>query len=108
MSRFEQGMLGFVLVLTAVGPAQAWQSAKKAAKAQSVADPVLVIVNGDKITESDLIRRMKTRQVPEDERDRYREAYLEKLIDSRLIQQFLTSRKTAATKQEIDEQIKLV
>jgi len=106
MTRVRQGLL-VLLFVGAAGAAQAWQAGKKPAGSKA-AERVLVIVNGDKITEADLVRRMTTRQVPLEDRERVRGAYLEKLIDMRLIQQFLASRKTTATKQEIDEQVKLV
>src|SRR4029078_3242608 len=112
MIRHHNGILVLVLLAISASSAWAWQRAKKPVKSKpttaSGADPVLVIVNGEKVTESDLVRRMTTRQVPEEERERFRGPYLEKLIDARLIQQFLASRKTAATNQELDEQVKLV
>ncbi len=107
MSACHKGILVVVVSVAAAGPVCAWQPAKlKAAPAAS--DVVLVVVNGQKVTEADVTRRMKTRQVPEDEWEKLRGPYLEKLIDVRLIQQFLASRKAIAAKKEIDDQVNLV
>jgi parvulin-like peptidyl-prolyl isomerase len=67
---------------------------------------VLVAVNGKNITETDLNRMFLTRRVREDQREERRNAFLEDMIDARLIQQFLESRDTRATKQELDAQVK--
>lgn len=83
--------------------------AKKPARPKAAAtdsrEPALVVVNGQKITESDVNRLLATRQIREDKREEYRRRFLEELIDTRLLQQYLASRKTAASKQEVDEQI---
>jgi foldase protein PrsA len=79
--------------------------AKSKSTAASARETVLVVVNGQKITEADLARFFMTRKVPEEMRDKARERVLEDLIDTRLIQQFLASRDTKATKQELDAQV---
>ncbi len=66
---------------------------------------MLVTVNGKNITEKELNRMLMTRQVREEQRDKARDAFLEEMIDARLIQQFLDSRDTKASKQEIDAQV---
>jgi len=113
MSGWQKGILIAVLFASAAGRAAAWQAAKKSApsKAAPVASAgsgaVLVIVNGEKITDADLNRSFAFLKVPENERARVRRTFVDNLIDTRLIQQFLKSRKTVATNQEVDEQIKL-
>jgi peptidyl-prolyl cis-trans isomerase C len=112
MSHCLKGFLVGTLLIAATAPVEAWQSAKKPAKPKAAApqgsDAVLVVVNGEKITEADLNRSFAYFNVPEDERPRVRKSFLDNLVDTRLIQHFLKSRKTAATKQEIDDQIKLL
>ena len=112
MSGWQRGILGIVLVAFAADRAAAWQAPKKSAPAKAPpasagSGAVLVIVNGEKITDADLNRSFAFLKVPENERARVRRAFIDNLIDTRLIQQFLKSRKTVATNQEVDEQIKL-
>jgi peptidyl-prolyl cis-trans isomerase C len=87
-------------------PALAYQATKKSPKSKPAAadgrDTVLVVVNGHKVTQADLNRKMRTLQIPENEREAAWRPQLERIVDERLIQQFLASRKIAATKQEID------
>jgi peptidyl-prolyl cis-trans isomerase C len=90
-------------------PAAAAQSKKKEA-GSSKAPPapretVLVLVNGKKITDNDLDRWLMTRKVPEEKRAAERDRFIEQLIDARLMQQFLESRDTKASKKELDEQV---
>lgn len=66
---------------------------------------VLVIVNGQKITEDDLNRVLKTRRVPDEMLEKARDVFLDELVDTRLIQQYLASRDTAATEKEIDAEV---
>ncbi len=112
MSHCRKGILVVGLLVVAAAPVRAWQVAKKPAKPKAAAsagsEAVLVVVNGEKVTEADLNRSFAYFNVPEEERPRVRKTFLDNLVDTRLIQQFLKSRKTAATKQEIDEQIKLL
>lgn len=109
MSDRKQGLVIVALLAITTGMAGAVQAAQKSVKSKPAAgaghETVLVVVNGDKITEADLIRAMMTRQVREEDREKYKGPFLEEMIDARLIKQFLKSRKTAATKQEIDEQV---
>ena len=112
MSHYPKGSFVVGLMLVAAAPVLAWQPAKKPVKPKAApstaTDAVLVVVNGEKITEADLNRSFAYFNVPDEERPRVRNSFLDNLIDTRLIQQFLKSRKTAATKQEIDEQIKVL
>jgi parvulin-like peptidyl-prolyl isomerase len=99
------------LFLVIALPAQA-QSRKsslpKAAPSRSGESAVLVVVNGDKITEADLQRMMQKTQVPLDARERYRKPYLEQLTNERLIRQFLAAKKITASKQAVDRQVQEV
>lgn len=109
MFELKQGMaiVGYLTILAS--SAGAFQPAKKPARPNlGGGATVLVRVNGDTITEADLNRSFAFVNVPEGERPRVRDKFIENLIDNRLIQQFLKTRKTAATSQEIDEQIKLI
>lgn len=94
-----------LLVVVSAASLEAAPPAKPKAATAGGRETVLVLVNGQKVTEADLNRAFATRQVPDDSRARLRKPFLEELIDSRLIQQFLASRKTAATKEEIDEEV---
>lgn len=100
------GILGTAWVLLLASLLSAAPPAKKPAKSKpAAAEPrgaVLVVVNGQKITSAELDRVMAMHHIKEEKR---RDA-LEKLIDMRLMQQYLASRKVAASKQEIDEQVK--
>jgi len=69
---------------------------------------VLVTVNGKTITEGDLQRVMQTRQVPAEMREKYRQPFLDELVDARLIRDFLATKKISASKQEVDQQVKQV
>ena len=104
------GVLGTGLLLALGVAVLSAQGAQKPAKSKSgTADAsgnVLVVANGQKITDSDLNRLFVTRRVPEEKRDSVRRKFLDELIDARLVQQYLTSRKVTASKQEVDEQIK--
>jgi peptidyl-prolyl cis-trans isomerase C len=111
MSDWRKLVLAAALLMAVADRASAWQGGKKSAASKSApaaAGSVLVIVNGDKITDADLNRSFAFLNVPDDERPRVRKTFIDNLIDSRLIQQFLKSRKTAATTQEIDDQISLL
>lgn len=90
--------------------AQATKAAKTAPAVKEEKDttPVLVVVNGQPITERDLDRLLRTRQVPEAMWAGARERFLEQLIDARLIQGFLDSRQTVAVKEEVDEQVRRI
>ena len=70
--------------------------------------PVLVLVNGKKITQADLDHLLLSRRVPPEMQADVRSRFLEQLIDTRLIQGYLAERNTTATKEEVDEQVNLV
>jgi parvulin-like peptidyl-prolyl isomerase len=107
------GRMQRVLIVVVLGvltlPALAFQAGKKSSKSKPAAaddrDKVLVVVNGQKITQADVNRKLRMLQVPENEREAAWRPQLERMVEERLIQQFLASRKTAATKQEIDETV---
>jgi peptidyl-prolyl cis-trans isomerase C len=108
MSGWHKGILAAVLLAVVAGRAPAWQGGKKPTPsklAPAATGAVLVIVNGEKITEAELNRSFEFVNVPVEERPMRRKTFLDDLIDIRLIQQFLKSRKTVATNQEIDAQI---
>jgi len=113
MFAFTRGFALVVMLLAAAaGSVVAFQPAKKSPMPKPIGgggrEAVLVVVNGDPITEADLNRAFAYVNVPEEERLRVRPKFIENLIDTRLVQQFLKSRKTTATKQEIDDQIALL
>jgi len=103
--------LSVLIVLIAGGAFPVWaaQAAKKPAKSKTPAtaknETVLVTVNGKNITETDLNRMFMTRRVREDQREKARDPFLEEMVDAKLIQQFLESRDTRASKQELDAQV---
>src|SRR5262249_15465608 len=66
---------------------------------------VLVVVNGQRITESNLQHSFQTRRVPAEMQSEVRNRFIEELIDARLIGDFLAQRKIAADKKEVDEQV---
>lgn len=72
------------------------------------AEKVLVLVNGAKITDADLDRLFQTRQVPAAQREELRRPLLEQLIDARLIEGYLAARDTAATKEQLEDQVERV
>src|SRR5579872_6342971 len=109
MFELKQGLAIIGLLAILSGSGAAFQATKKTARpGSSGGATILVRVNGDAITEAELNRAFGFLNVPEQERLRVRDKFIENLIDNRLIQQHLKSRKTAATNQEIDEQIKLI
>jgi peptidyl-prolyl cis-trans isomerase C len=88
--------------------AQAQSEKKRAASKATTTAPretVLVIVNGKNITDADLNRWMMIYQIPEEKRLSERDRFIEQLIDTRLMQQFLDSRDAKASKKELDEQV---
>jgi peptidyl-prolyl cis-trans isomerase C len=109
MGKYQYAIPVALLTACLVHPAWAAQAAKKPAKSKTPVaakrDIVLVTVNGKNITETELNRMFMTRQVREEQRDKARDAFLEEMIDARLIQQFLDSRDTKASKQELDAQV---
>lgn len=109
MGKYQYAIPVALLTASLALPAWAAQAAKKPAKSKTPAagkrDTVLVTVNGKNITETELNRMFMTRQVREEQRDKARDPFLEEMIDARLIQQFLDSRDTKASKQELDAQV---
>jgi parvulin-like peptidyl-prolyl isomerase len=100
--RVTTSLLPAIIAGLLIAPCSA-QSKKAPAKAPPAR--VLVVVDGENITETDLVRMFQTRQVPADTRDEYRRLFLEELIDARLIQRFLAAKKVAAGKAEIDRAV---
>jgi parvulin-like peptidyl-prolyl isomerase len=107
LGRIAGGLIAAVLCATVASAQPKKKAAPKPATPPAAAktSPALVVVNDEAITEADLTRAMQFRQVPEEQRDKSRRPILDKLIEARLISQFLASRKTTAPKQEVDEQI---
>lgn len=75
-----------------------------AAKADESA-ATLAIVNGTKITESDLEFLYLSRDVREELRPSIRERYIELLIDRRLLKEFLRTRKVTAPNSIVQERV---
>lgn len=98
-------LMGTLTGLLAALPCPA-QTKKRAARGGESA--VLVTVNGQNVTEADLQRMLRSRQVPEESRDKYRPLFLEEMIDARLIRQFLASKKIAADRKELDRQVQQI
>ena len=98
--------LSFAALLPAFPPSS--KPSKSKPESADARGPVLVIVNGQKITEPELNRLITTHRVPPEKRDEVRRSFLDKLIDMRLVQQYLASRKVAAGKKEVDDQIKQI
>jgi peptidyl-prolyl cis-trans isomerase C len=110
-----------VLVLCA-GLAGWWMSAglavlpaqtKSKAAVMPAAAGVLVRVEGQPITEEDLERlarslRIDLEKVPEAERASMRQAFLDRLIDMRLVQKFLAGRKIEADPKELADQVAFI
>lgn len=109
MCIFQRAVLIILLIGCGAFPAWAAQAAKKPGKSNAPVaarrETVLVTVNAKNITEAELNRMFMTRRVPDDQREKARDAFLEEMIDARLIQQFLDSRDTKASKQELDAQV---
>ena len=114
MCKYKNAVLIALLTCCAAGPAWAAQGAKKPVKSTdakskaavaSKRETVLVSVNGKNITEAELNRMFMTRRVRDEQRDKARDPFLEEMIDAKLIQQFLDSRDTKASKQELDAQV---
>jgi peptidyl-prolyl cis-trans isomerase C len=87
-----------------------WASSLCAAQPKKVAPrpsegEALVVVNGQNITDADLLQFMQTRQVPVEDRDKYRRPFLEEMVDFRLMRSYLASKKISAKKEEVDRQI---
>lgn len=68
-------------------------------------DAVLAVVNGRPLRQSDLDLHCLVRRIPEAERANQRERLIEKLIDQRLLAEFLTARRTEAAPEELDARI---
>lgn len=99
-------VLSISLVVSAQSNAQPAKAATKSTRGNaSGGSGVLVIVNGQKVTESDLQRSFQIYQVPDDKREEVRGRFLQNLVDARLIGQFLTQKKVAADKKEIDAEV---
>lgn len=69
---------------------------------KSPAVKVLVVVNSEEITNADLQRALTAHYVTGATTTETRRRILEGLVDARLIRQFLASRKTVATREEVD------
>ncbi len=109
MSKRTLYLFSALLICGVSLPVWAAQATKKSAKSKTPAtarnEAVLVTVNGKNINENDLNRMFMTRRVRDDQREKARDAFLEEMIDAKLIQQFLDSRDTKASKQELDAQV---
>jgi parvulin-like peptidyl-prolyl isomerase len=116
MTRILCGAITFAMAAALLHPAAAADKpagekpgkagAKVGAKASRA--KVLAVVNGQPITEVHLSRRFRLRQIDEKDQPRLRKQFLEELIDARLIQQFLASRKTQAPPREVEEQVERI
>jgi parvulin-like peptidyl-prolyl isomerase len=69
---------------------------------------VLVRVNGQPITESQLEALMASRRVPPEKRPDLRRPFLEQLVDQRLMRAFLAERKSTASELELDAEIRRI
>lgn len=99
------------LVLALIGAllsGEAVSQTKKKSAAKSVTVPALVVVNGEAITDADLERVMKTRKVPEAQKEKFRRPFLDEMLDAKLVAQFLASKKIAADKKEVDAQVQSI
>ncbi|MFN0051653.1 MAG: peptidylprolyl isomerase [Planctomycetales bacterium] len=97
--------LVLTLLLLMGGGSVIAQSRKPSSKE---AAPPLVVVGGKTISAADLDRRMKTRQVPAEMREKLRRPFLEEMADEILIREFLAAKKISATKQEVDREVKQI
>ncbi|NOX53691.1 MAG: hypothetical protein GXP27_04500 [Planctomycetes bacterium] len=69
---------------------------------------VLVTVDGQPITEGDLSLMMLSRRIPPEQQAQVRQAFLEQLIDRRLLQRFLAKRKVRPSKLLLDAQVQTI
>ena len=69
-------------------------------------DPVLVTVNGQSIRESQVRRLLEMRHIPAKSQEQARTAFLNELVDSEVIRQFLADRNALPTKPELDAAVK--
>lgn len=69
------------------------------------ADPVLATVNGEPIRRSEVEFLCELRRIPESARAAAQDRLLEELIDQKLMAQFLRSRRTEATPEELSARI---
>ncbi len=69
---------------------------------------VLVVVNGQPITQGDLNFLMLSRRVVKHKQSGLRKQFLEHLIDNRLLQSFLAQRKAKPNEKQLDSQIKFI
>jgi len=69
---------------------------------------VLVIVNGESITEGDLGLVMLSHRIPENLRGGLRDKFLEQLIEKRLLQHFLDTRKAKPNPKQLDAQVETI
>ena len=87
-----------LLVLCSLG-AEPQKNIKSVPKSDS---PVLVRVNGQPVTEADLVFFAKTLKIATDELPQRREQMLERLIDRQLLRAVLAQKKVAADPQRLD------
>ncbi len=66
---------------------------------------VLATVNGVSITEGDLTFLLRSRRVPDEQRNAVKERFLEILIERQLMREFLASRKAQPSQTELDSQM---
>lgn len=78
---------------------------RTSAVAKRSSGKILVVVNKEGITEEELERMLSARHAADAATPAIRKKFLEQMVDSRLIGQFLAARKTVATKQEVDFQL---
>lgn len=80
-------------------------AADDAAADDAADNKVLVRVGGTPITESDLALEYATAGVPESLQPKVRRRYLEGLVEARLLEQFLKSRKVEASPTALEERV---
>jgi hypothetical protein len=96
------GAIGASVAVSQTGPPPASKAAAASSRSPGRA---LVVVNGRNITDRELEQLLAARQAGDAVAAEVRKRFLEQSIDARLIGEFLASRKTTATRQEIDAEL---
>lgn len=97
-----------LLVLLALGPQSLAEPSQEAASTGESSEQVLVVVNGRPITSGDLELMLLSRSLPADLSADVRRNLLEQLVDKRLMQAFLKSRKVQPNAEALNKQVQRI
>lgn len=106
--RYACALATILVISTVAGTPHRAQGQGTKAAGRSSANPILVRVDGQPITQADLDRMFKSRLVDPAVQPKVRGEFLDQLIDSHLMQRFLKAQKITVAETEVDDQVEKI